>query len=204
MYPNPGGTTVKTGVPLVVFWWKSDRFGRLGLKSGPDCFLLSSSEMPGVERDREDEQGARIDLEILIHLPGGVVGLQREDGRAQGARKSLNRESRRLFEILRSTDQSLEDLLQALTFRRGDGWEFSLGEFPMTQALSVGGDGVPPRRTSPRSGIAWKGPSRALTTKPPKSAASSERAGYDLVVSAVGWRRLPQGLVRTVRILRQA
>ena len=85
-------------------------------------------------RTYRDEQRARTDLETLIHTsPVGVVVF---DART-GAPKSFNREAKRIVDGLRKPDQSPEDLLQIVTFRRSDGREVSLQEFPMTQALST-------------------------------------------------------------------
>ena len=51
---------------------------------------------------------------------------------------SLNREARRIVDGLRMPDQSTEQLLGVLTFRRAGGREVSLREFPLAQALSTG------------------------------------------------------------------
>ena len=86
-------------------------------------------------RKYRDEQRARADLETLVHTsPVGVVVFDAQTG----APKSLNREAKRIVDSLRSADQSPEDLLRILTFRRGDGREVSLKEFPMARALSAG------------------------------------------------------------------
>ena len=86
-------------------------------------------------RKYRDEQRARADLETLIHTsPVGVVVFDAQTG----APRSFNREAKRIVDILRSPDQSPEDLLHLLTYRRGDGREVSLQEFPMARALSVG------------------------------------------------------------------
>ena len=86
-------------------------------------------------RRYRDEQRARTDLETLIHTsPVGVVVFDVRTGNPV----SFNREAKRIVDILRNADQSPEDLLHNLTFRRGDGREVSLQEFPMTQALNAG------------------------------------------------------------------
>ena len=86
-------------------------------------------------RRYRDEQRARADLEALIHTsPVGVVVF---DART-GAPRSLNREAKRVVEVLRQADQSPEDLLKSLTFRRGDGREVSLEEYSLARALSAG------------------------------------------------------------------
>ena len=86
-------------------------------------------------RRYRDEQRARADLETLIHTsPVGVVVF---DART-GAPKSFNREATRIVDALRHPDQSPEQLLDVLTFRRGDGREVCLEEFTLAQALSAG------------------------------------------------------------------
>ncbi len=86
-------------------------------------------------RRHREEQRARADLETLIDTsPVGVVVFDA----ATGMPMSFNREARRIVDSLRNPDQSPEDLLEILTFRRADGREISLREFPMTQLLSIG------------------------------------------------------------------
>ena len=85
-------------------------------------------------RRYRDERRARTDLETLIDTsPVGVVVF---DART-GAPVSFNREARRIVDGLREPEQSLELLLEVLTFRREDGREVSLREFPMAELLSV-------------------------------------------------------------------
>ena len=85
-------------------------------------------------RHRE-EQRARADLETLIDTsPVGVVVFDA----VTGAPKSFNREARRIVDSLRDSDQSPQDLLGVLTFRRADGREVSLQEFPIAEALRSG------------------------------------------------------------------
>ena len=55
-----------------------------------------------------------------------------------GALASLNREARRIFNDLQTPGRPLEQLLGVLTFRRADGREISLEEFPLAQALRAG------------------------------------------------------------------
>ena len=84
-------------------------------------------------RRYRDERRARADLETLIDTsPVGVVVFDA----ATGAPKSFNREAYRIVDSLRDPDQSIEDLLTVITFRRADGREVSLREFPVAEALS--------------------------------------------------------------------
>ena len=82
-----------------------------------------------------DERRARADLETLIDTsPVGVVLF---DVRT-GTPVSLNREARRIIDGLRDPDESPEELLPRLRYRRGDGREMSVAEFPLTRSLNTG------------------------------------------------------------------
>ena len=86
-------------------------------------------------RRHREEQRAGADLETLINTsPVGVVIFNARTG----APVSLNMEGRRIVDGLRDPDQSAEQLLEVLTFRRADGREISLEELPVAQALSTG------------------------------------------------------------------
>ena len=84
-------------------------------------------------RRYREEQRARADLETLVNTsPVGVVVF---DG-GTGGLLSINREALRIVEGLRDPEQSPEQLLASLTYRRADGREISLREYPLAQALS--------------------------------------------------------------------
>ena len=86
-------------------------------------------------RRHRDEQRARTDLETLIDTsPVGVLVFDAKTGGVT----SVNREARRIVSGLHMPDGSAEELLDMLTFRRADGREVSLEEFPLAQALSTG------------------------------------------------------------------
>ena len=86
-------------------------------------------------RQHRNEQRARADLEALIDTsPVGVAVFDAPSGTLV----SLNREVSRIFGDSLMPGCSLEHLLEVLTFRRTDGREVSLEEFPLAQALSVG------------------------------------------------------------------
>ena len=86
-------------------------------------------------RRHRDERRARAGLETLVNTtPVGVLVF---DART-GAPVSLNREARRIVNDLCAPGGSAEQLLEVLTFRRADGREVSLEEFPLAQALSTG------------------------------------------------------------------
>ncbi len=83
-------------------------------------------------RAHRDEQRARADLEALVDTsPVGVVVLDARTGKPV----SFNREATRIVESLQAPGRSPEQLLEIMTFRRGDGREISLAEFPMAQAM---------------------------------------------------------------------
>ena len=118
----------------------------LGQKEGGREFTLEDEEtlvlfaaqaamaIANASRHRE-EQRARANLETLIDTsPVGVVVFDA----VTGSPKSFNREARRIVDRLRNPGQSPEDLLAVVTFRRADGREVSLREFPLAQALSAG------------------------------------------------------------------
>ena len=117
----------------------SDKQGDEGFtQEDEDTLVLFASQaalaIANARRHRE-ERRARADLETLIDTsPVGVVVFDA----LTGALKSLNREARRIVDILRDPGQTPEDLLEVLTFRRADGRAVSLKEFPMAQLLSVG------------------------------------------------------------------
>ena len=84
-------------------------------------------------RRHRSEQQARANLETLIDTsPVGVVVF---DART-GAPVSFNREAGRIVGVLQAPGRPAEQLLEVLTFRRADGREISLQEFPMAQVLT--------------------------------------------------------------------
>ena len=75
---------------------------------------------------------ARANLEALVETsPVGVVVLEAATGRAV----YLNREMRRIFDALRNEGQRPEELLELVAWRRADGREISLQEFPLATQL---------------------------------------------------------------------
>ena len=86
-------------------------------------------------RRHRDEQRARADLETLVTTtPVGVLVLDARTGNPV----SVNREARRIVSGLCEPDGKAEQLLEVLTFRRADGREVSLAEFPLSQGLMTG------------------------------------------------------------------
>ena len=86
-------------------------------------------------RRHREERRARADLETLIDT--SPVGVAVFDA-TTGAPKSFNREVNRIVNSLRNPEQSPEDLLTVLTFRRADGRVVSLREFPVVEVLRSG------------------------------------------------------------------
>ena len=116
----------------------SDEPGREFTQEDEETLVLFASQAAQVianaRRHREERQ-ARADLETLVNTsPVGVVVLDA----LTGVPKSFNREARRIVDSLCKPDQSPEDLLNVVTFRRADGREASLREFPVAEALSSG------------------------------------------------------------------
>ena len=85
-------------------------------------------------RYREVQQ-ARADLETLVNSsPVGVVVFDAGTGELL----ICNREARRIVDGVRDPDQSLEQLLEVVTFRRADGREVSLKDYPLIRTLNSG------------------------------------------------------------------
>ncbi len=81
------------------------------------------------------ERRARTQLEALLETsPVGVVVLDAQSGHVA----SINREARRIMERLGGRDRGPRELLEVLSFRRGDGREVSLSEFPNVGQLVTG------------------------------------------------------------------
>ena len=97
--------------------------------------LLASQAATAIAnaRTHRDERRALADLETLIETsPVGVVVFDARTGRLS----SFNREARRIVEGLRTPDRSVEQLLEVVTYRRADGREIALAEFPLAEQLS--------------------------------------------------------------------
>ena len=112
--------------------------GREFTQEDEDTLSLFASQaalaIANARRHRE-EQRARNDLETLVDT--SPVGVAVFDA-ATGLPRSFNREARRIVDGLRDPDQSVQDLLEVLTFRRADGRVVSLREFPVAVALQSG------------------------------------------------------------------
>ena len=99
--------------------------------------LFASQAATAIDNARahRDERQARADLEALIETsPVGVVVFDARSGRPV----SFNREARRIAEGLRTAGRPAEELLEVISFRRADGREVSLSEFPIAEHLGTG------------------------------------------------------------------
>ena len=81
-------------------------------------------------RRHREERRARAGLETLVNTtPVGVLVFDAKTGGVT----SVNREARRIVNDLCAPGGSAEQLLEVLTFRRADGREVSLEEFPLSR-----------------------------------------------------------------------
>ncbi|MYD85137.1 MAG: response regulator [Acidobacteria bacterium] len=86
-------------------------------------------------RRHRAEQQARADLETLMYTsPVGVILFDAQSGTPI----SFNREARRIVDRLREPNQTPEELLHLISYRRGDGRQLSVAEFPLTRSLTTG------------------------------------------------------------------
>ncbi len=86
-------------------------------------------------RTHRNEQRARADLEALVDTsPVGVAVFDAKTGQP----RRFNREARRILESLRTAGRPLEQLLEVIAFRRADGREVSLSEFPLAEQFGNG------------------------------------------------------------------
>ena len=125
------------GQVVGVLFLGHDREDRGFSTQDEEVVLLFSSQAAMVianARRYRDERRARADLETLIDTsPVGVVVFDA----GTGAAASFNREARRIVDSLRNPDQTPEQLLEVITFKRADGREVSLQEFPMAELLQT-------------------------------------------------------------------
>ncbi len=140
-------------IPLIPFltapmWHRNDRVGNIYMTKGEpgqdfsredeETLVMFASQAALVianARRYRDEQRARVAMETLVET--SPVGVGVFDARS-GALVSFNREAARILDGLRETGQPPEQLLETLTFRRADGSETSLLEWPLAEALASG------------------------------------------------------------------
>ena len=86
-------------------------------------------------RTHREEQKARADLEALVETsPVGVVVFDARNGRLV----SVNREAKRIVEVLGRPGLPPKELLEMISCRRGDGHEIALDEVSLARELSGG------------------------------------------------------------------
>ena len=86
-------------------------------------------------RRHREERRARADLEALVDT--SPVGVAVFDART-GLPVLLNQEALRIVDTLRNPCEEPETLMDLVTFKRADGREISLGDFSMSELLSIG------------------------------------------------------------------
>ena len=144
--PGPDGSVVSfLAAPLLHGDRRVGNFFLAGKETGPEftiedeqslaIFASDAALVVSNARRYREERQARIDMETLIDTsPVGVVVFNA----VTGSPISFNQEARRIVAGLRTPGQPLEQLLEILTFRREDGRELSLQEFPTTDTLGTG------------------------------------------------------------------
>ena len=131
------GTPMRRGdVPVGNFFLADKDGGQEFTSADEEVLVLFASQAATAianARTHREERRARAGLATLIETsPVGVVVF---DGRT-GRLASVNREAQRIVAGLSMPDRSLEQLLEVVTCRRGDGREVALSEFPVAQQLS--------------------------------------------------------------------
>ena len=98
-------------------------------------FALQAAAAVTNARTYRDERRARADLEALVETsPIGVVVFDANTG----VPVSYNRETERIVGALSDPNEPTEQLLDMVTFRRADGREIALDEFPIAGQLGTG------------------------------------------------------------------
>ena len=126
------------GVGVGTIYLAHETAGREFSQEDEETLVMFASQaalvIANARRYREEQQ-ARADLETLVNTsPVGVVVFDA----GTGTPLSINREALRIVDGLRSPGESPEQLLELLTFRRADGREVSLREYPLALALNSG------------------------------------------------------------------
>ena len=126
------------GVPVGHFFLAEKEAGDEFTSADEEVLMLFASQAATAianARTHRDERRARTDLETLVETsPVGVVVFDVRTGRLV----TVNREARRITEGLRSPDGPIEELLQTVRWRRGNGPEVALAEYPLVQQLGIG------------------------------------------------------------------
>ncbi len=131
------GTPLRHREQYVGHFFLGDKQGGLEFTEDDENVLILFASQAATAianaRTHRDERRARADLEALVETsPVGVVVFDSRTGRPL----SFNREMRRIVEILQTPGRSDEQLMEAVTWRRSDGREISMAEFPLAQQLN--------------------------------------------------------------------
>ena len=133
------------GVGVGVIYVAKGEAGESFSRADEDTLAMFASQVALVianARQHRDERRVRSDLETLINTtPVAVVVFNL----ASGAPASFNREGRRIADVLGITERpppsgdewTAEQMIAALTVRDADGYEISMGQFPLANALNV-------------------------------------------------------------------
>ena len=126
------------GVGVGTIYLAHEKDGREFTQEDEETLVLFASHaamaIANARRHRE-ERRVRTDLEALIDTSPVGVGVF---DASTGELKSFNREASRIVHSLRNADQTTEDLLEVITFKREDGREVSLREFPLANLMGFG------------------------------------------------------------------
>ena len=137
MYAGLSAPIRHRGQSVGVIWLGHDRPEQKFSHEDEETLVMFASQAAMVianARRYRDEKRARDDLETLMDTsPVGVVVLDA----ATGEPTSTNREAARIVDSLRDADQTAQDLLEVVTFKRADGRAVSLQEFPLAELLSA-------------------------------------------------------------------
>ena len=133
------GTPIRHRGEQVGHFFLAEREGGDGFTAADEevlmLFAAQAATAIANARTHRDERRARTDLETLVETsPVGVVVFDVRTGRLV----TVNREARRIIEGLRSPDGPIEELLQTVVWRRANGPEVALADFPLVQQLGIG------------------------------------------------------------------
>ncbi len=124
------------GAHIANFFLAEKEGGREFTNQDEDILMLFGSQAATAianARAHREVQRARADLAALIETsPVGVVVFDARTARPV----SFNREAKRIVAGLGAPGRRPEELLEVVTYRRGDGREIALDEFPLAQKLS--------------------------------------------------------------------
>ena len=133
------GTPMRHGGADIGHFFLADKAGGEAFDDDDEAvlalFAAQAATAIANARAHRAERRARAHLEALVETsPVGVVVLDAASGQAA----SLNREARRIVKRLGAPGLGPQELLDVIAFRRADGHEVSLSEFPIAGQLTAG------------------------------------------------------------------